>query len=40
MLAIGRLEGEEEVIRGKVVIELVQDNLLNELEDERLETGR
>ena len=35
MLAIGRLEGEEEVIRGEVEVELVEDNLLKELGEER-----
>ena len=35
MLAIGRLEGEEEIVRGKVEIELVEDNLLKMLGEER-----
>ena len=35
MLAIGRLEGEEEVIRGEVEVELVEDNLLKEFGEKR-----
>jgi hypothetical protein len=35
VLAIGRLEGKEEVVRGEVEIELVEDNLLEELGKER-----
>ena len=31
ILSIGRLEREEEVVRGKVEIELVEDNFLKEL---------
>jgi hypothetical protein len=35
VLSIGRLEGKEEVVRGEVMIELVEDNLLEELGKER-----
>ena len=35
MLAIGRLEREEEIVRGEVKIELVEDNLLKKLGEER-----
>ena len=34
VLRIDRLEGVENVIRGKLKIELVEDNLLNELGEE------
>ena len=35
MLAIGRLEGKEEVVKGEVEIELVEDDLPKELVEER-----
>ena len=35
MLAIGRLVGEKEIVKGEVEIELVEDNLLKELGEER-----